>query len=418
MDRDAPEKFFRAATASTAEGNTIAQRVMKSLPIEGRRQVAAAVLQKMGRARNGQQNELGDAFSCETFLTNLAALSPAARKTIFGGAGIPGLDQRITNMGRMASISREGGRVFANPSGTAGATGQMANIGALVAGLATGNAPVVAGSIAAPAGANMLARVAANPRTVRFAAERTQFAKGSAPAAAAVTGASVQAGVNPDPERVLSNRLQAAREARRAGGVVVPVQGGFAVRPAPAPASAAPASAAPAQRARAQVDAAAREGATSPDNDRPEPTKAQLAAGNYKMGHTRVAGLDVTIEHPAGSKRRGTATDGTEWSRDMKSHYGYIKRTEGADGDQVDVYVGPKPDAPQVFVVDQLDRNGRFDEHKALLGYPNRLAARAAYASHYSAGFKVGEITAMPADEFKTWVKSGDLKMPLAGARA
>lgn len=126
-----------------------------------------------------QQNELGDAFSSEIFLANLAAPSPAARRPIFGGAGIPGLDQRITNRGRMASITREGGRAFANPSGTPGATGHMANIGALVAGLTIEDAPVVAGAIVAPAGANMLARVAANPRYVRFAAERTQLTEGA-----------------------------------------------------------------------------------------------------------------------------------------------------------------------------------------------------------------------------------------------
>lgn len=43
--------------------------------------------------------------------------------------------------------------------------------------------------------------------------------------------------------------------------------------------------------------------------------EVELAADNYKMGHTRVAGLDVTIERPAGSTRRGTSADGTERSR-------------------------------------------------------------------------------------------------------
>ena len=33
------------------------------------------------------------------------------------------------------------------------------------------------------------------------------------------------------------------------------------------------------------------------------PSDAQKEAGNYKMGHVRVRGFDITIENPIGSKR-------------------------------------------------------------------------------------------------------------------
>ncbi len=42
-----------------------------------------------------------------------------------------------------------------------------------------------------------------------------------------------------------------------------------------------------------------------------EPSEAQKEAGNYKKGHMRIDGYDVTIENPKGSVRRGTDAGGT-----------------------------------------------------------------------------------------------------------
>ncbi|MEZ5386482.1 MAG: LPD1 domain-containing protein [Prosthecobacter sp.] len=66
------------------------------------------------------------------------------------------------------------------------------------------------------------------------------------------------------------------------------------------------------------IDDAAHEAATSPRNDLPEPTPAQKEAGNYAKGHVRIGGHDISIENPAGSKRR------PEWPA-LKDHYGYIR---------------------------------------------------------------------------------------------
>jgi hypothetical protein len=96
-----------------------------------------------------------------------------------------------------------------------------------------------------------------------------------------------------------------------------------------------------------ELDAQAHEAAPSPLNDRPEPTDAQKEAGNYKKGHVKFAGLDISIENPQGSERRGKRPDGTEWAHEMSNHYGYIKRTTGADDEQVDVYVGPRRTRPR-----------------------------------------------------------------------
>lgn len=163
------------------------------------------------------------------------------------------------------------------------------------------------------------------------------------------------------------------------------------------------------------IDLAAQEAATSPSNDLPIPTAAQIEAGNYKKGRVRLQGLELSIENPKGSERSGTGPDGVEWRQTMSDHYGYIRRTTGADGEQVDAYVGPVDDAPQVFVVDQVNQqDGSFDEHKVMIGYPDQESAVAAYRSNFDQGWKVGEVTAMPMAEFKSWLKSGDLAKPLA----
>lgn len=161
------------------------------------------------------------------------------------------------------------------------------------------------------------------------------------------------------------------------------------------------------------IDQQADQAATSPNNDLPAPTPAQIEAGNYRKGHVRVAGLDIAIENPRGSERSGKRPDGTEWRHTMSDHYGYIKRTVGADQEQVDVYLGPQEDSDQVFIVDQLhQQDGSFDEHKVMLGYPNQAAAVEAYRSNFDPDWKVGEVTAMPVEQFKRWLKEGDLAKP------
>lgn len=165
------------------------------------------------------------------------------------------------------------------------------------------------------------------------------------------------------------------------------------------------------------VDAAANEAATSPQNSLPEPTQAQKEAGNYKMGHLsgeQTQGVDITIENPKGSVRSGTAPDGTKWSNTMGAHYGYAKRSQAADGDHVDVFVGPAPErAPTVYLIDQVNADGTYDEAKAMFGFMNKASAIKAYRDSYSKGWKVGPVTAMPVAEFKAGLESGRFAAPV-----
>lgn len=148
----------------------------------------------------------------------------------------------------------------------------------------------------------------------------------------------------------------------------------------------------------------------------PEPTEAQKEAGNYKKGHLTLQGLDIALENSKGSTRSGTDQDGRAWQSTMAHDYGYIKRTQGADGDHVDVFIGDKPESEMVYVVDQVDpKTGKFDEHKVMMGFADEQAARAGYLGNYEEGWKgLGAIKAMPVDAFKRWVKGGDTRSPIA----
>ncbi len=147
-----------------------------------------------------------------------------------------------------------------------------------------------------------------------------------------------------------------------------------------------------------------------------EPKSAEQAkAGNYRMGHTRLHGLPITIETARGQMRRGVNAKGEAWETEMAHHYGYIKKTESdADGDHVDVFIGPCPESEIAFIVDQQKPSGEFDEHKCMLGFTNAKEAKAGYLASYSAGWKgFASISAMTLDEFTHWLQHGDTGRPI-----
>ena len=146
------------------------------------------------------------------------------------------------------------------------------------------------------------------------------------------------------------------------------------------------------------------------------PTEAQKKAGNYKMGHVKVGAFDVTIENPKGSERSGTDANGKRWSVKMNNTYGYIRGTEGVDGDHIDVFLAEdmdKWDGKYVFVVDQYNPDGTFDEHKVMLGFNSTEEARSAYLSNYEKGWENGRrivVARIKTDGFQKWVDSSHRK--------
>lgn len=141
------------------------------------------------------------------------------------------------------------------------------------------------------------------------------------------------------------------------------------------------------------------------------PTEAQKEAGNYKKGHIKVDGFNVTIEQPKGSVRRGKDANGKEWETEMHNTYGYIRGTESVDGDHIDIFLSDNPTEGNVFVVDQVNKDGSFDEHKVMYGFSDMESARKAYLSNYEEGWQgLGNITEVSKDEFKKWIDSSKRK--------
>ena len=144
------------------------------------------------------------------------------------------------------------------------------------------------------------------------------------------------------------------------------------------------------------------------------PTEAQKEAGNYKKGHVQIGTFNVTIEQPKGSVRSGVDKGGKKWEVEMQNTYGYIRGTEGVDGDHIDVFLSDDIDGwdgRQVFVVDQRNADGSFDEHKVMLGFNDINDAETAYMSNYEEGWQgLGAITGVSIENFEKWIASSHRK--------
>ena len=147
-----------------------------------------------------------------------------------------------------------------------------------------------------------------------------------------------------------------------------------------------------------------------------EPTEAQKEAGNYKKGHVQVGTFDITIEQPEGSIRRGTDANGKQWESKMRNTYGYFRGTEGVDGDHIDVFLSNDMDGwngAQVFVVDQYNPDGTFDEHKVMLGFNDASDAKNNYLANYKKGWEKGrriDVSAVSLADFEKWIASSHRK--------
>ena len=147
-----------------------------------------------------------------------------------------------------------------------------------------------------------------------------------------------------------------------------------------------------------------------------DPTEAQKEAGNYKKGHVQVGTFDITIEQPQGSVRKGTDADGKQWESKMNNTYGYIRGAVGVDGDHIDVFLSNDIDGwngRKVYVVDQYNPDGSFDEHKVMLGFNDMDEAKSDYLANYEQGWENGrriDITGVNLEDFEKWIESSKRK--------
>lgn len=147
------------------------------------------------------------------------------------------------------------------------------------------------------------------------------------------------------------------------------------------------------------------------------PTDGQKEAGNYKKGHVKVAGFNISIEQPRGSVRSGTDANGKKWSVTMNNTYGYMTDNVGVDGDHLDVFLSNDIDSwdqQNVYVVDQYNLDGTFDEHKVMLGFNDKDEATDAYFSNYDSSWRTSKrkiiTSTVPMDIFKKWIESSNRK--------
>ena len=146
------------------------------------------------------------------------------------------------------------------------------------------------------------------------------------------------------------------------------------------------------------------------------PTEPQKEAGNYRKGHVQVGTFDVTIENPKGSVRSGIDADGNKWSVMMNNSYGYIRGTEGVDGDHIDVFLSDDIDGwngSHAFVIDQYNEDGTFDEHKVMLGFNEADEAQSAFTSNYDKEWAEKRklvCTPVTIEEFEKWINSSHRK--------
>lgn len=161
-----------------------------------------------------------------------------------------------------------------------------------------------------------------------------------------------------------------------------------------------------------QIESAAHQGAHG-HNPLSLPTEAQHAAGNYKKGRLTWQGLRIAIEQPRGSYRSGMGADGKRWATRLAAHYGYFEGVKGADGDELDCFIGPYPQAEAIYLINQ-QVGGRFDEHKAMLCFDSQDSAERAYRDSYDRGWTgLHSVVAASVSQFKWWLKNGDKRRPM-----
>jgi hypothetical protein len=110
------EQIVQGLKTAMAGNNRRFAGFINALPPEEQSTVRASMIQRLGRATKGQQDDGGEVFSLGTFLTNWNEIGERAKNTLFGAEGRTALN----DLARYAAGSKEAQR-FANFSNTGGA---------------------------------------------------------------------------------------------------------------------------------------------------------------------------------------------------------------------------------------------------------------------------------------------------------
>lgn len=108
---------------------------------------------------------------------------------------------------------------------------------------------------------------------------------------------------------------------------------------------------------------------------------------------TEFQGIPISVDRPKGFIQTGKSSDGEEWSRQYKYDYGFIPKTEGGDGDGLDVFLGPDKKSPEAYWALQQKDDGSFDEYKVFLGFDTKDEATAVFKDHIPKKLLGGMVT-------------------------
>ena len=136
------------------------------------------------------------------------------------------------------------------------------------------------------------------------------------------------------------------------------------------------------------------------------------------VGDIVLKNLRICIENPSYTYRRGVALDGTGWESLLQNAYGFLPGCIGADGAEMDLFLGPDIESDIVFVINQnvLSMPDIFDETKVMLGFSNALQAANAYRANYSEGWScLGSVSTLPWIGFINWLENADKSLPCPG---
>jgi phage gp29-like protein len=119
-------------------------------------------------------------------------------------------------------------------------------------------------------------------------------------------------------------------------------------------------------------------------------------------------GLPIAVENGSGSIRRWYDESNQETgSTSMRHDYGYVEGALGNDKEQLDVYIGPDPNAEDVHIVHQNKAPDykSYDEDKVFMGFPTAAAAKEAFLQHRNDPRAFRSMTTIPVERFKATLK-------------
>lgn len=176
----APEATFKALDSAAKENVSSLQAVKKSITPETRGSVAGTIIERLGRATSGNQNEAGDVFSPQTFLTNWDKLGAKGQQELFSGfKNAPEVRAKVESVAKAASMMRDNAKDWANPSGTAANAHARdllfgALVGAPAAALGLMSPAIPAMAIGTLGASRVASQLVTNPKVVKWAAEPSQ----------------------------------------------------------------------------------------------------------------------------------------------------------------------------------------------------------------------------------------------------